>query len=374
MIKIIFTCLLLCTIHQNSYSQKNPDVNAASISNSNTGSVDALASYIKENFTTDTARIRAIYTWITHNINYDIAGFLARENNPGGPPQTVADVLHSRKAVCQGYSHLFSSLCKEVGINAYTISGYTKLQGKVSQIPHAWVAASLGGDWYLFDPTWGAGYVKDEKYIRRFNNAFYSVTPANFIADHMPFDPMNQFLSYPLTHKEFIDGTIASNKTLFNYRDTLKQYNELSIVQQHAAELRRLEAAGIQNDLLRKRQVYLKTNLQSFASSNSYTEGAKVFKSVVAVYNVYVAHKNKKFSTIGDNDLRQMVDSMEHNIKLSRSLVSETIAKTDEQRQAKTNTLANMDRFWSQFDKEKQFVKQYFVADQESRKQLFMKR
>ena len=374
MTKHLFSFLLLCILQQNSYAQnKDIDARAASIPDVNCANVDAMVSYIKENFTTEEDRIRAVYVWVTNHISYDVPQLHARKDNPGGPPQAVADVLNTRHAVCQGYSDLFTTVCQGLGINAIAIPGYTKLQGKIAPLSHAWVAASLNGEWYFFDPTWGAGHVRDEQFIKRFNNAFYKVSPVNFIADHIPFDPMYQFLSNPVSHKQFIYGT-PGNKVLFNYNDSLKQYNQLSSIQQNAVELRRLEAAGIENDLLRERQEYLKNRLQSFTSKNSFDEGGKLYINVLASYKEYIAHKNKMFSTIGDNDLRQMVDSMVQNVKLARSLISSVVSKTEAQSQAKINTLDNMDRFWIQLDKEKQFVKQYCTTDKEARRQLFMKR
>jgi hypothetical protein len=376
MIKIFLSVLVLCIIYQNSYSQdRGIDTRAASISGANCTSVDALGSFIKGNFETDEDRIRAIYIWITHHISYDVASFLAMERGVENQQQpTVAHVLASRKAVCQGYSELFVALCKGVGIDAILVSGFTKKQGKVSSISHAWVAASLGNEWHLFDPTWGAGYVQDKQFVRKFNNAFYKISPANLIIDHMPFDPLFQFLSYPLTPKEFTDGKPAANKALFHYKDSLKQYNQLSFIQQNAAELRRLEAAGIQNDLLRKRQNILKMNLQSFASKNSFDEGIKIFSTVVASYNEYITFKNRQFSIVEDNILRQMIAAMEQNTKLSRSLIFETKTQTVEQNNAKLNTLNQIDRFSVQLSKEKQFVERYLAADKGMRRQFFMKR
>ena len=171
MVRILGTLLLLCTFHQMSYTQvKSLDERAESIPNANCVSVDALASYVKQNFTTDTDRIRAIYVWITHHISYDVVRLKSMEMNPDQPPQAVANVLNIRRAVCQGYSDLFVVLCKSVNINAIVVGGYTKDQGKLSHIAHAWAAASLDGKWYLFDPTWGAGYLKDDKFIKSFNN------------------------------------------------------------------------------------------------------------------------------------------------------------------------------------------------------------
>jgi len=374
MARILFAFLLLCVFCPAYAQDKNIDDRAASIPEANCASVDALASYIKQNFSTDSARIRAIYVWVASHINYDVRRLQDIEKNPDQPPQPVTDVLSSRSAVCQGYSDLFVALCKGAGIEAIVISGYTKNQGKVNPVSHAWTAAQLNGEWYLFDPTWGAGYINEGRFVKSFNNSFYKVPPESLISDHMPFDPMYQFLSYPLTNKEFINGTPAAGKALFNYNDTLVQYSRLSSIQQMSAELRRLEAAGIANDLLLQRQYYLKKGVQSYASKDVFEEGGKAFTNAIELFKQYIAHKNKQFTTIGDNDLRQMVDSIEQYIKLSRSMFLQAVPKTDAQRQARSGNITNADRFWTEINKEKQFVQQYLGADQAARKQLFMKR
>ena len=377
MIRILFITLVICILPQTSFCQnKTIDALATSIPESNSTSVDALAVFIKQNFTTDTARIRAIYVWIANHISYDVKRLLDREKNPDMPPQTVAHVLATRSAVCQGYSDLFVALCKAVGLNAIGVSGYTKFQGKVNIISHAWVAAQLEGRWYLFDPTWGAGYVSDNsRFTRMFNNSFYKVQPEKFIVDHMPFDPLYQFLSHPLTNKEFIDAKPPSAKLEFSYTDTLKQHMQLSPQQQMAAELRRMEAAGIQIDLLVKRQQFLKNVLQSSSSSDAFEEGGKAFNLTMDLYKQYIGYKNNHFSNVSDNELKQMIDNMESNLKRSRSLLLQVVPKSEGQRQARTNNVSMIDRFWPQFTSEKQFVQQYLsVMDASARTQLFVKR
>jgi hypothetical protein len=373
--KFFFFILLSGFLLSESMAQeKDPDLKAASISDANTASVDALGTYIKQNFNSDSARLRAIYVWITNHINYDVPRLLARENNPNSPPQPIEEVLSTRNAVCQGYSDLFVALCQRADINAIVVNGYTKFQGKISPVGHAWVAASLNGEWWLFDPTWGAGYVRNDRFVKRFSNDFYKVPPSKLIADHMPFDPMYQFLSYPLSPGEFRDGKQTSNQTLFQFKDSLSQHVHLSKAQQMSAELRRLEAAGIQNDMLRKRALYLKNSLESFSSKDAFEEGSRAFKSTLALYKDYMGEKSKQFSAISDNDLRTMVDSMFYYLRLSRSMLSEAIPKTDAQRQAKAGNMSNIDRLGGQLTKEKQFVDQYLAADLAGRKQLFGRR
>lgn len=375
MSRILLAALLLCAACSNIYAQnKDIDTKAISIPEANCTSVEALANYIKQNFTVDSARVRAVYVWITNHISYDVARLKAKEKNPDMPPQTVTEVLSSRSAVCQGYSELFVALCRAMNINATLISGYTKFQGKVNPVSHAWVAVEIDSEWFLFDPTWGAGYVKDDWFYQAFNNSFYKIPPSKLIADHMPFDPMYQFLDHPLTNKEFIDGKPAATQALFQYKDTIKKHFQLASLQQMAAELRRMEAAGIQIDLLQERRTYLKNNLQGNASKDAFEEGGKAYMAAMDLYKQYIGNKNQQFSAISDGDLKKMMDSIEQSIKLSRSLLLEAVPKTDQQRQAKSNNVTNIDRFWIQLNKEKQFVQTYLSTDQAARKQLFFKR
>jgi len=94
--------------------------------------------------------------------------------------------------------------------------------------------------------------------------------PEEMIRDHMPFDPMYQFLNHPITNKEFIDGKTAINtaKPFFNYIDTLKQYAMLSPAEKIRNETRRLEANGIQNDLIMERLNHLKKEVNSYAAKD----------------------------------------------------------------------------------------------------------
>ncbi|MCW3089440.1 MAG: hypothetical protein JWP81_509 [Ferruginibacter sp.] len=374
MIKIILSLLLIGYFPQTVYSQKKearPDADV--IPASSCVSVVEFSSYIKRTFVTDTAQIRAIYVWIANNVSYDLAGMQNAINNPQSRPQDVADVLKTRSAVCQGYSDLFTALCKNVGINALVVPGYTKAAGRVMPMSHAWVAAELGGEWFLFDPTWGAGYVIDNHFVKRFNNAFYKQYPKDFISDHMPFDPLYQFLSYPKNNREFIDGTPSNSRLLFNYKDSLHQYNQFSSYEQMSAELRRIEGAGIANDLLQERRQYLKRGLQSFTSKNAFDESNVAFSKAMTLLNDYYGQRNKQFSTMGDNDLLQALDSMKYYVKLSRSLLSQAIIQNDEQQKAKTSNLANIDQYWKQLNPEELFVQKYIATDKTLRKELFKK-
>ncbi len=375
MIKIYFSFLCIA-FSAGLYAQDDKTIaNAAAIPEANCTSVDELAAYIKQHFVSDTSRLRAIYVWVANNIRYDTERYQEVLKKVQKPPQTVPEVLKARSAVCQGYSDLFTALCRNVGINATTVSGYVKLGGKVMPVGHAWVATELNGEWFLFDPTWSAGYVDNNlHFVKLFNNAFYKVQPATFIADHMPFDPMNQFLINTLNNREFIEGKAPAAKTTFNYKDSLIQYNKLSQFDQMDAHLRRLEGAGVENDLLQEQKKYLTINRQSQISNNSVQEAGIQFNAAITLLNKYYGFKNKQFAAIGDNDLLQALDSMKHYIILARSLMSATVTQSEEQQAAKKNNLAGMDQYWTALTVEERFVQQYIITDKARRFELFMKR
>ena len=78
MFKILLTTLLVWGLHQKGLAQISTATAAVNIPPSHTTDVKHMAAFIQQNYATDTARIRAIYSWITHNIQYDIASFNAR--------------------------------------------------------------------------------------------------------------------------------------------------------------------------------------------------------------------------------------------------------------------------------------------------------
>ncbi|MEM7037170.1 MAG: transglutaminase domain-containing protein, partial [Bacteroidota bacterium] len=107
--------------------------------------------------TTEEEKVRAIYTWITHNIRYDRRAFLSFTY----PPSDPKTVLKRRKAVCAGYARLFEELCEQAGIEAYGIVGYSKgafyrLGQKFYRGKHTWSAVRVDNEWQLMDLTWGS--------------------------------------------------------------------------------------------------------------------------------------------------------------------------------------------------------------------------
>jgi transglutaminase/protease-like cytokinesis protein 3 len=162
---------------------------------------DQIATYINSNFKTDKDKSRAIFIWVASNIQYDIDNMFAI-NFYEKDEDKISKPLQTRKGICENYASLFTDICLKSGLKSFRIEGYTKQNGFTDYIPHAWSAALIDTTWFLFDPTWGSGYVNGGKFFKKINNDYFKADPLNLIKSHMPFDYLWQFLNYPITNQE----------------------------------------------------------------------------------------------------------------------------------------------------------------------------
>ena len=101
----------------------------------------------------------------------------------------VEKLLKKRKAVCQGYSNVFSFLCNQSGIRSFVVTGYALK--KVDSLGHAWNMVNINKQWYLIDVTGGMRFFLDP--------------PEEFIIHHLPSYRQNTLLQRPLTWQEWND-------------------------------------------------------------------------------------------------------------------------------------------------------------------------
>ncbi|MBC7861361.1 MAG: hypothetical protein IAF38_00220 [Bacteroidia bacterium] len=146
-------------------------------------------------------KFRAIFKWITENIEY---------NKSGAALKDADKIVRKNKAVCQGFSNLLKEMCNSVHIDCDTISGYTKtevrdINKKLKKTDHAWNAVKLYGHWYLVDVTWATSKfnIVSKKFEKNFDEHYYITDPKKFILDHFPKDKQWQFLPKPITAKQF---------------------------------------------------------------------------------------------------------------------------------------------------------------------------
>lgn len=181
---------------------------------------DTLARQLAALGKTDLQKVRAIFRWITENIDYNVRPFNHSRKTPGQfynepddnnltlPPldhRVAAKVLNTGVAFCEGYSRLFKTLCDHAGIKAEIIYGYARANNnRRFAVNHAWNSVYIDSTWYLLDVTWASGVITySNEYVRQYNDFYFLTPPHDFIRDHYPEDPGWTLLKDPPVYREY---------------------------------------------------------------------------------------------------------------------------------------------------------------------------
>jgi hypothetical protein len=363
------------------------DVQAQRWPDSVTTSVEKLGSYVTTHFGTPTERTRAIFVWIAGNIQYDVDNMFAI-NFYEDPGEKLAKPLRTRKGICENYAALFTAICRQAGIQSVVVVGYTRQRGFVDFIPHAWCAAFLDGTWWLFDPTWGSGYVENNRFVRKLNEDYFKAPPDLFIKSHMPFDYLWQFLYYPVTNQEFYEGKTMVNKTrtYFSYPDSIRVYESLDTVGQEAAEVIRDEKNGVRNSLIFDRLRHLKTDIENArlrAETDrqngviyAYNSALGNYNNGIKLFNVFINYRNEQFKPVKpDAEIQQMLDSADHELQTARNS-AEAIVLMDADsriRQPLQGLKDGIGEAAAHVKEQQDWLAKYFTKGKMGRKSMFYK-
>lgn len=219
-LNLVIILFLFFTFICNSQNYKKVD-SIVSVYPSKYSSVLKLSKKISSDFSNDFERVRAIYTWITNNIVYDITEYgkynfeystniefekKERKHNK----KLASRVLSKGKAVCEGYAILFNTICKNLNIKSKIVSGssktLTKDIGKRYYSDHAWNIVIIDDKKYLIDTTWGA-----ENRNREVNYFYFLTEPKLFIKDHYPNYYENALLNRKIEKEDFLEGPLIYN-------------------------------------------------------------------------------------------------------------------------------------------------------------------
>lgn len=280
-----------------------------------TSSAAGIARYIDTNFKTPSERIRALYYWTASNIVYDVPNMF-EPNQLDSPEEKIEKALRTRKGVCIHYAEVFREVANLLDIHTVIVSGYTKQAGVVSPISHAWCASKIDGQWYLFDPTWGAGYVDKQKFVKKLNNAYFKVAPQKMINTHMPFDYLWQFLNSPWNNQEFYDGKEMANKPKknFDYMTEIARYEKLSENEQTFEEAARVEESGLKNALIVQYHKMLKGNFTVLTANKNIdrlNELVTKYNEAIVYFNDYMMYRQRQFKpAMTDEELKAMFQTV----------------------------------------------------------------
>lgn len=348
------------------------------INDSLTTSTDGISAYIIANFKTDTEKARSVYFWVTQNIEYDVQNMYAM-NFYEKREEKVSKALSTRKGICEHFAALFQEICTKVGIKSFVIEGYTKQNGMTDYIPHAWAAAFIDSNWYLFDPTWGSGHIKDHKFFKKTNNTYFMVPPDVMIRSHMPFDFMWQFLKYPVTNQEFYEGKIFKDTTkpYFDYNDTLEWYLAMPQIDQMESAARRVESNGLKNSMVFDRLRHLRQTAEIYRrnqSIESYNTASKYHNEAINDLNNFIRYRNNQFDPVkSDPEIQSMLDKPKARLKDAKNMLAE-IQQSYEQLDAMIRQLkTSINDLETQLNQQQRFLSEYLSKGRAGRRSMFYK-
>lgn len=363
---------------QNSNQYDAIDKKMDAIPASMTSSTESIAEYISKNFSTKEDKMRAAFYWTASNISYDVANM--ENQNPNQTAQEkITTTLQTKKGVCMHYAEVFKDLASKIDVEVILIGGYTRILGKVSPLPHQWCAAKFDGNWYLFDPTWGAGYVENLKYVKKLNNTFFKAEPKNWIVSHMPFDYLWQFLEYPITNQEFYDGktTSAATSVRFEFDKEIAAFQKLSDREKAKATATRMEKNGLKNKLIIERLAYEKKRITYEETKDTFGKIKDIvtsFNEANSLFSLFIKYRNNRFiPMVSDEEIKSKIEvpynmlvQCQKDINEIKDVPRDNLANVNAIKTALSDAKKNFEIQWS-------FVNEYLSKDTIEREKMFFK-
>jgi|GEM_PF-4423169 hypothetical protein len=230
----LFLPLFLLGADDPGYGSDFSSVDAHARSIKKATSIEKTAELLTAPYENDMQKVRAIFIWITENVNYDVKrainskGKTKRTRIVANSEEELARIrldreknkaklaFKSGKGVCENYAFLFLFMCQHIGIEAELVGGFGRndpsLIGKTLRgSNHAWNRVKIDDKWYLLDATWAAGTIDLNKgrYKKQYREGFFLSDPKYFVLSHFPDDPSLQLLKKPLSKDTFTDSPLG---------------------------------------------------------------------------------------------------------------------------------------------------------------------
>jgi hypothetical protein len=372
---LLFSVLGFC---QTTIGYELIDKKIAEIPSKSDTSTEEIAKFINSNFKTENDKIRAVFFYTASNLSYDVANMFT-VNIDETPQDRILKALKTKKGICWDYALIYNEIANLVGVKSVVIQGYTKQNGKVDTMAHAWCASRIGNKWYLFDPTWGSGYVNNNKYTRKINNIHYKVDPSKMINSHMPFDYLWQFINYPITNQEFIIGKTQIDKTkkIFDFESEITKYEALPKMDQFFESAQRIEKNGLKNQLISQAYTYAKSswNYERETENNAkFNQIVSQYNEAIVELNDFVYYRNNKFKpTISDEELKEKIKSPKNKFLNCQELLNK-LGKVDSGNLQNVNSMkSGIIGTLKQAEEQEVFVDNYLSKSKLVRKTMFSK-
>lgn len=368
---LFYTILFL--VFQKGFSQNNLQFENVyvNIPSSETTTITDISAFINKHFDSDDKKIAAIYNWIISNIKYDadsIHYVILDEDNE----QRATFALRRKKGVCENFAAIFNELCSKCGITSFAIEGFTKQMGSIDRTPHVWCAAFVDNQWNFYDPTWDSGFITNGHFINEIRNNYFKIAPEYFIQTHLPFDPLFQFLNYPVTYQEFLSGNLkqGDKKNYFNFIDSINAYKKMDRLAQYLSAVSRIKSTGWPlskiDTKLKRVQLEIEVINQD-TDMDLYNSAVSDYNEAIEFLNTFLSYRNNQFQPLKSKE------EVENLFEKTQELISSANSKLKEVNSSKaTLTLdtgdvqKKLDDLKTNLNEQQTFFKNYLNDEEKS--------
>ncbi len=185
--------------------------------------IETLSKEIGQDFQDQNNLIRAIYIFLASRMTYDLdfgneSFGIRSEPKTKDEQNKIADselerALRLRKGVCWEYAYLFKKLCYYQGIDAEVIPGMRRMGDELPPLPdynHVYNVVELYGEKKFIDCT----FSPPNRYDKSEYDKYYLIEPEEFIYLCFPEDSNKQYLTKPLTYRQFTNLPRATDDKL----------------------------------------------------------------------------------------------------------------------------------------------------------------
>jgi transglutaminase-like putative cysteine protease len=137
--------------------------------------IKSLAAQLTKNKKSQKEKALAIYQYVAKNVSYDVDKL---NNRTFEFDDSALKTLAEKKGVCQDFAYLTIALLRASGMEAQMVTGYAGQN-------HGWVETKVDGRWLTMDPTWGSGYLQNNKFVPKFTMEYFDPNPAEFKKTHI---------------------------------------------------------------------------------------------------------------------------------------------------------------------------------------------
>jgi hypothetical protein len=136
--------------------------------------IKKLAEQLTKNKKTEREKALAVYEYVAKNVKYDVEKLNYRQFEFD---DSALKTLDEKTGVCQDFTYLSVALLRASGMQAQVVTGFAGQN-------HAWVETKVDGRWLTMDPTWGSGYLQNNKFVQKFTMQYFDPKPAEFQKTH----------------------------------------------------------------------------------------------------------------------------------------------------------------------------------------------